>query len=88
MVRTLVTGMSGAGKSTLLIELARRGRLTIDTDYDGWTLRSGLWDEARVATLLASQDDVIVSGDSREPRGSSTPRSITSSCSPLPPKCS
>lgn len=62
MVRALVTGMSGAGKSTLLNELARRGHITVDTDYDGWTLPNGLWDETRVAALLTSHDDVIVSG--------------------------
>lgn len=38
MARILITGMSGVGKSTLLDELARRGRTTVDTDYDGWQL--------------------------------------------------
>lgn len=52
MARVLVTGMSGAGKSTLLEGLARRGYLTIDTDYDGWMLDNGLWDEPRVTALL------------------------------------
>ncbi|WP_223841206.1 MULTISPECIES: hypothetical protein [unclassified Candidatus Sulfotelmatobacter] len=38
MPRILITGMSGAGKSTVLAELARRGRITVDTDFDGWEL--------------------------------------------------
>jgi len=62
MVRILVTGMSGAGKSTLLQELARRGHLTVDTDYDGWTLPGVLWDEPRMSAFLARHDDVVVSG--------------------------
>lgn len=62
MARTLVTGMSGAGKSTLLTELARRGHTTVDTDYAGWTLSDGLWDEPRIAALLARHEEVIVSG--------------------------
>ncbi len=52
MPRVLLTGMSGAGKSTLLAELARRGHRTVDTDLDGWTLQSGLWDEPRMTALL------------------------------------
>ncbi|MDF2555036.1 MAG: ATP-binding protein [Microbacterium sp.] len=62
MTRILVTGMSGAGKSTLLAELARRGRITVDTDYDGWELPGGLWDEHRMSDLLERCDDVVVSG--------------------------
>ncbi len=62
MTRVLVTGMSGAGKSTLLEEMARRGYRTIDTDFGGWTGADGLWDHERMASLLASEDDVIVSG--------------------------
>jgi shikimate kinase len=62
MARVLVTGMSGAGKSTLLAELARRGHETIDTDYDGWTLPDGDWDELRMAALLADRAAVVVSG--------------------------
>lgn len=62
MPRVLITGMSGAGKSTLLDELARRGRLTVDTDYDGWKLPGSVWDDRRMSDLLASHDDVIVSG--------------------------
>lgn len=61
MARVLVTGMSGAGKSTLLAELAARGFLTVDTDYDGWTLPNGLWDAHRMAALL-EQEPVCVSG--------------------------
>ncbi len=62
MTRILITGMSGAGKSTLLGELARRGRLTVDTDYEGWELADGLWDEPRMSELLASHGDVVISG--------------------------
>jgi shikimate kinase len=61
-VRVLVTGMSGAGKSTLLDEMSRRGYEVIDTDYDGWTLPDGTWDEPRIAALLAGRADVVVSG--------------------------
>lgn len=62
MARVLVTGMSGAGKTTLLQEVASRGYLTVDTDYDGWTLANGLWDEARIEALLAANGTVAVSG--------------------------
>lgn len=62
MALILVTGMSGAGKSTLLEELARRGKLTVDTDYDGWELPGAVWDEPRMSELLARHDDVVVSG--------------------------
>lgn len=62
MARVLVTGMSGTGKTTVLDELRRRGHRTVDTDYDGWTLPDGTWDEPRMDRLLAGQPDVIVSG--------------------------
>jgi shikimate kinase len=62
MARVLVTGMSGAGKSTVLIELRRRGFHTVDTDYDGWELPNGTWDEPRMERLLAGHPDVVVSG--------------------------
>lgn len=62
MARILVTGMSGAGKSTLLDELARRGCLTVDTDYDGWELPGSVWDEDRMSALLDRHNDVVVSG--------------------------
>ena len=62
MARILVTGMSGAGKTTLLEELSRRGHRTVDTDYDGWTLPNGGWDELRMAALLAQCAEVVVSG--------------------------
>jgi shikimate kinase len=58
----LVTGMSGVGKSTLLEELARRGHAVVDTDYDGWTLAGGAWDEPRMAALLAEHSEIVVSG--------------------------
>ncbi|MFK4790528.1 AAA family ATPase [Microbacterium sp. ZW T5_56] len=60
--RILITGMSGTGKSTVLTQLAERGHHTVDTDYDGWVLSDGKWDEARMARLLASARAVVVSG--------------------------
>lgn len=54
--------MSGAGKSTLLAELGRRGRRCVDTDYDGWGVRQGWWDEPRMAALLDAHTEVVVSG--------------------------
>ena len=62
VARVLVTGMSGTGKTTVLNELRRRGHVTVDTDCDGWTLPDGLWDEPRMARLLASPGVVVVSG--------------------------
>ena len=62
MPRVLLTGMSGAGKTTVLDELRGRGHLTVDTDYDGWELPDGTWDEDRMAALLAAEPDVVVSG--------------------------
>lgn len=61
-VKVLVTGMSGAGKSTLLDALARRGHRTIDTDFDGWVLADGRWDEPRMGALLAQSGTLVVSG--------------------------
>jgi shikimate kinase len=62
MTRVLVTGVSGAGKTTVLDELRRRGHLTVDTDYDGWELPDGTWDERRMNRLLATHSAVVVSG--------------------------
>lgn len=62
MARVLLTGMSGAGKSTLLQALAARGHRTVDTDYDGWTLPDGRWDEPRMHALLAANPAIVVSG--------------------------
>jgi len=62
MPNILITGMSGAGKTTVLDELARRGHRVIDTDYDGWELADGMWDEPRMAELLASNHRLVVSG--------------------------
>jgi dephospho-CoA kinase len=62
MSRVLVTGMSGAGKSTLLEGLASRGHPVLDTDYGGWVLADGRWDEARMRDLLARVTKIIVSG--------------------------
>ena len=61
MSRVLVTGMSGAGKSTILDELRRRGLLAVDTDYDGWEVSDGTWDESRMDRLLSRHQDVVVS---------------------------
>lgn len=62
MARILITGMSGAGKSTLLAELARRGVATVDTDYGGYTIDDRLWHVEKMDALLASHDDLVVSG--------------------------
>jgi shikimate kinase len=62
VARVLVTGMSGTGKSTVLAELRRRGHLAVDTDYGGWVLQDGTWDEGRMADLLARYPDLVVSG--------------------------
>lgn len=62
MSHLLITGMSGAGKTTLLLELARRGHHVVDTDYDGWVLPDGTWDEARMSALLATDHSLVVSG--------------------------
>ena len=62
MSRVLVTGMSGAGKSTLLDELSTPGHRTVDTDHDGWETAAGTWDEPRMAQLLATEHDVVISG--------------------------
>ncbi|WP_371404712.1 AAA family ATPase [Kribbella sp. NBC_00662] len=62
MARVLVTGMSGVGKTTVLEELRRRGYVTVDTDYDGWVLADGRWDEPRMDRLLDEHADVVVSG--------------------------
>jgi shikimate kinase len=62
MARVLLTGMSGAGKSTLLAAVARRGYVTVDTDYDGWELPGARWDEPRMSSLLAEHPTIAVCG--------------------------
>jgi shikimate kinase len=62
MARILLTGMSGAGKSTLLAALGSRGYPTVDTDYDGWEVADGRWDEPRMTALLAEHPTIAVSG--------------------------
>jgi dephospho-CoA kinase len=54
--------MSGTGKSTVLEVLAERGHLTVDTDYDGWTLADGRWDTTKMSGLLDREPDVVVAG--------------------------
>jgi len=54
--------MSGAGKSTLLHVLAQRGHLTVDTDYDGWTLADGRWDATRMSGVLDREPALVVAG--------------------------
>lgn len=34
----------------------------MDTDYDGWELADGTWDEQRMHALLSRHPDVLVSG--------------------------
>jgi dephospho-CoA kinase len=56
--------MSGTGKSSLLAELARRGHDVVDTDDPGWIVEvdgERLWDETRLAALLA-RDPLVVQG--------------------------
>ncbi len=36
--------------------------MTVDTDYDGWTIDQRLWDEPRMTELLTGNANVIVSG--------------------------
>ena len=36
--------------------------MAVDTDYDGWELPDGTWDEERMQPLLPSSSDVVVSG--------------------------
>ncbi len=69
VARVLITGMSGTGKTTLLDELRRRGHLTVDTDYDGWELPDGTWDEHRMDRLLAANPALVVSGTVRNQIG-------------------
>ena len=59
MARVLITGMSGVGKTRLLDLLQARGHQTVDTDYDGWVLSDGRWDEARMRSLLDDHRDIV-----------------------------
>ena len=61
VARVLITGMSGAGKSSVLEILRGRGYITVDTDYDGWTLADGLLDAERMRELLLRSPDIAVS---------------------------
>lgn len=54
--------MSGAGKTTVLDVLKGQGLVTVDTDFDGWVLPDGTWDEPRMDQLLADHPDIVVAG--------------------------
>lgn len=54
--------MSGTGKTTVLDELRRRGHRTLDTDYPGWVLPDGNWDEPRMDRFLSEHPESFVSG--------------------------
>jgi shikimate kinase len=54
--------MSGTGKTTVLNELRSRGHLAVDTDYGGWQLPDGTWDQRRMDKLLAENPNLVVSG--------------------------
>jgi dephospho-CoA kinase len=76
--RVLLTGVSGTGKSTLVAELHARGHHAVDADEPTYSHevaapdgeltglgpgRDWVWDEVRVAELLASDVDLLfVSG--------------------------
>jgi dephospho-CoA kinase len=62
MARVLLTGMSGVGKSSVLAQLAVRGHPTLDTDYGGWQLADGTWDEPRMLRRLHAEAALVVSG--------------------------
>ncbi|MGL3807163.1 AAA family ATPase [Paeniglutamicibacter sp. R2-26] len=62
MTKVLLTGMSGSGKSSVLLELHSRGHETLDTDYGGWVLEDGTWDEPRMDELLRQPGSMVVSG--------------------------
>jgi len=54
--------MSGTGKSTVLAELGRGGYRVVDTDDPGWKIGE-LWDEEKIARLLAEDGPTLfVSG--------------------------
>ena len=36
--------------------------MTVDTDYGGWELPDGTWDETRMTKLLAENSDLVLSG--------------------------
>lgn len=36
--------------------------MTVDTDYGGWVVPDGRWDERRMGRLLAEHADIVVSG--------------------------
>jgi dephospho-CoA kinase len=69
----LLTGMSGAGVSTVLRALGECGYRVVDTDDGGWACevdlpdgsgREQLWDEGRMAQLLATDHEgtLVVGG--------------------------
>lgn len=60
--------MSATGKSTVLAELARCGFRTVDTDEPGWKLGE-LWDEEKIARLLAEDGPTLVVSGTVENQG-------------------
>lgn len=72
--------MSGVGKALCWRSCRVAVTPVVDTDYDGWTLLDGTWDEPRMAALLAERGDVVVSG-TVETRVASTAALTRSFCS-------
>ena len=60
--------MSGTGKSSALAELARRGFRTVDTDDPGWKIGE-LWDENKIARLLAAEGPTLFVAGTVENQG-------------------
>ncbi|GAB3547932.1 AAA family ATPase [Arthrobacter tumbae] len=46
----------------MLEALALRGHRTVDTDYGGWILLDGKWDESRMSALLAENSALVIAG--------------------------
>lgn len=85
MRRLLLTGMSGVGKSSVLRRLTAAGLTTVDLDESPWSawvtshdgqgpspLHPGqdwVWDEARVAELLARDEPGLVVGGTSPNQG-------------------
>ncbi len=61
--------MSGTGKSSALAALAQRGFRTVDTDEPGWKVGE-LWDEEKIAGLLAADGPSLYVSGTVENQGS------------------